>query len=223
LQVRRFHNVFLSFDAGPTKTVFPAREQLQAEKDQLLERLEELQALSADQSDILCRLVPRHDHLEARYAQVKKERHILKRQLDIMEDQNWDLRFSCFDAAAKLDSTKADRANVELQLEEAVAENHDLHEIWDSLEEQLEVTKRKRKACKAKLMQKLQETGQQLDSTQEEVNKAKHEKELLQGQLSRFRVQVSKLKEVRKEMRKNTKKKKRTKSKHRMPKVNMIA
>jgi len=219
LQVRKFHSLFLNFDPADKKSVPPETslrvQQLQGEKEELAERLNKLQALSSDQSEILCRLVPRHDHLEARYAEVKKERQLLKRQLDMVEDENWDLRFSCFDAEAKLQRTKAHRSSVESKLEEAVGENHDLHEIWDSLEQQLEVTKTKRKSCKSKLMQKLREKCQQLDTSQQEMEKTKKEKEALQAQLSRFCLQVSKLK--------SAKKKRRAKSKHRMQKVNLIA
>mmetsp|Transcript_14923 Transcript_14923/g.24689 ORF Transcript_14923/g.24689 Transcript_14923/m.24689 type:complete len:278 (-) Transcript_14923:112-945(-) len=218
-KVRKFHSLFLNFDPADKKSVPPETslrvQQLQGEKEELAERLNKLQALSSDQSEILCRLVPRHDHLEARYAEVKKERQLLKRQLDMVEDENWDLRFSCFDAEAKLQRTKAHRSSVESKLEEAVGENHDLHEIWDSLEQQLEVTKTKRKSCKSKLMQKLREKCQQLDTSQQEMEKTKKEKEALQAQLSRFCLQVSKLK--------SAKKKRRAKSKHRMQKVNLIA
>ena len=139
--MRKFHNIFLSFDSlrpsATTREQNKREELLREKKKELEKRIIELQSLSADQSEILCRLVPRHDHLEARYNKLKEEKQQLKRQLKAVEDENWDLRFDCFDATAKLERARAHRDTLECRLEEAEGENKDLHVIGESLEQQL--------------------------------------------------------------------------------------
>jgi chromosome segregation ATPase len=213
LKVRKFHNLFLSFDSiklSSTTREQNDREKLLWEKGKELEkRIIELQSLSADQSDILCRLVPRHDHLEARYSKLKQEKEQLKRQLKVVEDENWDLRFDCFDATAKLERARAHRDILECRLEEAEGENRDLQVIGKSLEQQLISAKLKRKAVKTKMKHLLREHCQQIDVVKHEMESMKQEKDALQGELKVYRRETAEIKE----MRLVAKKRKRTKNK----------
>lgn len=198
--MRKFHNIFLSFDSVDTATNMVQKsheEQLKEKNENLEKRVNELQALSSDQSEILCRLVPRHDHLESRYSKVKEEKQSLKREMKTMEDENWDLRFVCFDAEAKLERAKAHHNSLESKLEEAVGENRDLHEIGDSLEQQLETAKTKRKSVKTKMKHLLREQHQQVDVVKQEMEKMKKEKEALRGKLDKYRLDVRMMKEGR--------------------------
>lgn len=212
-KVRKFHNLFLSFDSiklSSTTREQNDREKLLWEKGKELEkRIIELQSLSADQSDILCRLVPRHDHLEARYSKLKQEKEQLKRQLKVVEDENWDLRFDCFDATAKLERARAHRDILECRLEEAEGENRDLQVIGKSLEQQLISAKLKRKAVKTKMKHLLREHCQQIDVVKHEMESMKQEKDALQGELKVYRRETAEIKE----MRLVAKKRKRTKNK----------
>lgn len=211
--MRKFHNIFLAFDSiklSAANSEQHNREELLREKGKALEkRINELQSLSADQSEILCRLVPRHDHLEARYYKLKEEKQQLKRQLKVVEDENWDLRFDCFDATAKLERARAHRDSLECRLEEAEGDKRDLHVIGESLEQQLMTANLKRKSVKTKMKHLLREHGEQINAVKHEMERMKQEKDALQVELRKYRREAVEVNE----MRFAAKKKKRTKNK----------
>lgn len=200
-QVRKFHNIYISFHSvasmEATKEQDSREERLRERAKEMEKRVFELQALSADQSEILCRLVPRHDHLEARNCKLKEEKTLLKRQLKAVEDENWDLRFDAFDATAKFDRAMAQIRDLESKLEAAAVENRKLLLIGDTLEGQLEAAKSKRKSVKEKMRVHLREHFQQIDTVKQEMERMKKEKDALKGQLAKLRPKVRRIKEMR--------------------------
>ena len=172
-------------------------EQLREKTKEMEKRIIELQDLSTDQSEILCRLVPRHDHLEARNCKLKEEKMLLKRQLKAVEDENWDLRFDTFDATAKFERAMAHLRDLESKLETAAVENRKLLLVGDALEKQLVAAKSKRKDVKAKLKVLAREHFQQIDIVKQEMERMKHEKDALKGQLAKFRPDVRRMTEMR--------------------------
>lgn len=200
-QVRRFHNIYLSFHSvasmEATKEQVTREEQLREKTKEMEKRIIELQALSADQSEILCRLVPRHDQLEARNCKLKEEKMLLKRQLKAVEDENWDLRFDIFDATAKFERAMAHLHDLESKLEGAAVENRKLLLVGDTLEKELVAAKSKRKVVKAKLKVLAREHFQQIDIVKQEMERMKQEKDELKGQLAKFRPHVRRMNEMR--------------------------
>lgn len=198
--MKKFHDIFLSFDNTEVSEFHRREEVLHEKNKEQEEKLVDLQSLSADQSEILCRLVPRHDHLEARCLRLKQERHVLKKQLNDAEDENWELRFDFYDAEAKLVRSKQQFASLESKLEQAAVENK-------SLQDQLEEAKVKRKLAKTKMKHVLREQLLQLDIAKEETEKMKIEKEPLQVEAAKYRLAVSMMKETKKHVSKRASKK----------------
>jgi len=155
-KVKKFHNIYLnvsqccpveaSVEKKKTeKSIVEAKQ----ENSKLKKRLQELQTLSNDQSDLLFRILPRYDKLESRCSYTKRENRHLHKQVEALKDENWELLFDNFETKSKLSRT-------EQRLEEADGENMDLHVIWDTLEDQLEKSsvEKKRAKKKAKKLEK---------------------------------------------------------------------
>jgi chromosome segregation ATPase len=171
----------------------------------LQRRLRELQTLSNDQSELLLRILPRFDHLEERHGSLKREKKLLKKQLESLEDENWELLFDCFDAQAKLKEAREEREDIEMKLEETVDENKDLFCIWETLEEQLKKSTLKKKEVKSKLKERLRQQRQELEQVKIEVDMTKSEKNRLTSDLERYHLEVTKLNKKMKKVAKKVK------------------
>lgn len=145
-KVKKFHKIYLNIPSQCCPVEEKTKEsiaEMKEENSRLQERLEELQALSNDQSDLLFRILPRYDKLESRSSHLKRENRNLRKRVEALKDENFDLMFDSFEMRSKLSRT-------EEQLEEAEGENMDLHAIWDTLEDRLEETTHSLQMKKAK-------------------------------------------------------------------------
>lgn len=218
--MKKFQDIFLSFDNTEASEFHRREEVLHKKNQEQEEKLVDLQSLSADQSEILCRLVPRHDHLEARCLRLKQERHVLKKQLNDTEDENWELRMDFYDAKSNLVRSKKQFASLESKLEQAAVENK-------NLQDQLEEAKVKRKLAKTKVKHLLREQTLQLDNAKQETEKMNIEKETLQMEAAKYRLAVSMMKETQKHVPKRASKmqstKKLSKRKSKKTKVHLFS
>jgi hypothetical protein len=134
----------------------------------------DLEATLSNQSNLLKRLVPRQKHLESKNVLLMEEKEDLSKQVEELEDENWDLRLDCFDATAKLDRAVTYNEALESKLELSVMENQELKVYSSNLEKRLQASKRKQKVMKHNMKLILQERFQdthQLKETMEVVTR----------------------------------------------------
>jgi chromosome segregation ATPase len=176
-----------------------------SENSRLQKRLHELQSVSNDQSDQLRRILPRYNQLNQQHRALKRDQKLLKKQVQVVEDENRELLFDCFDAKAKLKEEQEKRENIAMKLEETVDENKDLFAIWETLEVYLEKSTLKTKEVKAKLKEQLRQRSEELEQVRMEVDQTKLEKNCLKRDLERFQEEDNKLNRMIKQVAKNFK------------------
>ena len=156
------------------------------ENSRLQKRLRELQSVSNDQSDLLLRILPRYNQLDQQHGALKRDQKLLKKQLEAVEDENWELLLNCVDAQAKLKEEREVRENLAMKLEETVDKNKDLFAIWKTLEGQLKKSTLKTKEVKAKLKKHHGQQMGKLEQDRMKVEQTKLEKNRLKCDLERY-------------------------------------
>ena len=199
-KVKKFHKVYLNLPRITKEESSLEKEKVEKsivnvrkENLRLHKRLRDLKTLSNDQSDLLFRILPRYDQLETRYSHMKRERRDLQKRLDALDDENWELLFDNLEAKTSLSRAEEGARNLEMRLEEADGENHDLHVIWDNLEDRLDKSISQKKRAKNKLKQRLRKRTAQLDNFSEEMKKLKAEKKCLEAEMAQSRDEVARL------------------------------
>lgn len=107
----------------------------------LKKSLQELETLSNDQSDLLFRILPRYDKLESRCMHAKRENRHLRKQVQALRDENFDLLYENME-------TKSMQSRAETRLKETEGENMDLHAIWDILDARLETSREEKRLAR---------------------------------------------------------------------------
>jgi chromosome segregation ATPase len=199
-KVKKFHKVYLTVSQRQPEQEESSIADVRKEKVRLQKRLRELKRLTNDQSDLLFRILPRYDHLETRYSHTKQEKRNLKKRLEALEDENWELLIDSFEV-------KTTNRNLETQLEQANGENMDLHAIWDNLEDQLEDQISQKKRATQKLKQQVQEQVAHLAKTKKGMSKLKAETKVLRAAMTQSRDEVVRL---RKKLKHSPRKRKAT-------------
>jgi chromosome segregation ATPase len=185
-KVKKLHRIYMTVSQRQPEEVESTIAEMRKENVRLQKRLREIKRLTNDQSDLLFRILPRYDHLEARYSHMKQEKKSLKTRIEALEDENWELLIDSFEV-------KTTNRALETQLEEVNGENMDLHAIWDSLEDRLEESSLEKKKVRRKLKQKLQEQTAHLATTKKGMSKLKAEKKVLQAVMTQSRIEVLRL------------------------------
>ena len=191
-KVKKFHKLFLSVTqccpVEEKEKVEQTIADVKKENSKLQKRLRDLQTLSNDQSDILFRILPRYDKLESRCSDMKRDNRHLRKQVDALKDENWELLFENYETKSKL-------SRAELRLDEADGENMDLHDIWDTLEDQLEKSSLGERRAKRKVKKRSRE----LEEAKREMNTLKAGKKRLRAAITQSRDEVNRLRKMLKQ------------------------
>lgn len=197
--VKRFRKLYLTYQeeekvesSGSTSSSSTAI-QLTRENIRLQKRLRELKTLSNDQSDLLFRILPRYDHMESRHDKLKRDKVELQKHIQHLNQQHCELVHQWTSTEERYQHIQDQQRQLLNKLEDVNAENKDLHDIWDTLETQLNQSMEKRRSIKQKLKLNVQERDLQLEMMKSQCKQLKQQKKAFKVALRQSQEQVHQL------------------------------
>lgn len=198
-KAKKFIPLYISFDS--CMPVTESREEsesgttmksLSSQNNNLKSKVQHLNELSKDQSDLIVNLLPKFDLLEEQLHKATRERDRFKKQLHRVEAENADLISDWNEVELRLESLKTENLDLKYELDQSRVEN----KRRLLTESKLKKHKKKRKRAESEKS----EIERELEECREEKNRVKSENKTLKKALEETEDDLNRLKKRVKKM-----------------------